>query len=209
MPRTGLGRQAQVSHSGVRDRLIDAGVEVLLKDGFLGASARAIAQRAGVATGSVHYHFSSVEELVLAALDRATSQRRAEYRRIIEEATDLASLLARVIGDLAADRDAGRFRLLAQVTAGAAANASLAAAVSDRAAEWIDLVEEAVVRFAGPLASVINARDIAVALVAMIMGLELLDHVDSTRFDLTSLLERIGPLVQSVAHAGSKLGGRG
>lgn len=201
MPRTGLGRESKHPvASDVRDRLIAAGQDVLLDSGYLGASARAIAQRAGVATGSVHYHFSSVEELLLASLERATAQRLQEYRQLRDGTDDLSSVLGRVAGEFAADRDAGRFRLLAQLMAGAVTGGPMAAAVADATEPWLELTKETIERFVGPQPfGVISSTDIALGLVALFVGLELLDHVDPDRFDATGLVERTAQLGQLLA----------
>jgi AcrR family transcriptional regulator len=173
---------------------------VLLESGYLGASARAIAQRAGVATGSVHYYFSSVEELLLASLERATAQRLQEYRQLRDDADDLQVLLGRVADELAADREAGRFRLLAQLMAGAATSGPMAAAVADATEPWLELTKETIERFVGPQPfGVISSADIALGLVALFVGLELLDHVDRNRFDATGLVERAAHLGQLLA----------
>src|SRR3954463_3613559 len=52
--------------SATRRALVDAAVESLRFDGFAGASARAIAARAGVNPGLIFYHFGSVADLLLA-----------------------------------------------------------------------------------------------------------------------------------------------
>lgn len=46
-----------------RRSLLDATVEVILERGWGGVTTRAVAERAGVPPGLVHYHFDSVDEL--------------------------------------------------------------------------------------------------------------------------------------------------
>src|SRR5664279_5625283 len=62
-----------------RHRLVDAAVETLKEHGYAGASARVIAERAGVNQGLIFYHFDSVAGLLLAALDTVSAMRRARY----------------------------------------------------------------------------------------------------------------------------------
>ncbi len=55
-----------------RDRIIATAVDVLLSDGVHGCTVRAIAQHAGVSKGTVHYYFDDVDQIVDAAMLRAT-----------------------------------------------------------------------------------------------------------------------------------------
>jgi AcrR family transcriptional regulator len=53
-----------------RDRLIDAAITVILRDGVLSLTLDATAAEAGVSKGGLLYHFPSKERLVAAVLDR-------------------------------------------------------------------------------------------------------------------------------------------
>ena len=73
-------RESDSSRSaGTRRQLVEAAIETLKAEGFAGASARAIAERAGLNQGLVFYHFGSVADLLLAALDSVSTQRMAQY----------------------------------------------------------------------------------------------------------------------------------
>jgi len=65
--------------SDTRRVLIDAAVETLKVDGIARASARTIAGRAGCNQGLVFYHFGSVANLLLAALDAVSDGRLEHY----------------------------------------------------------------------------------------------------------------------------------
>ena len=69
--------------SATRRALVDAAIESLRFDGFAGASARAIATRAGLNPGLIFYHFGSVADLLLAALAEVSARGawRATRRR--------------------------------------------------------------------------------------------------------------------------------
>ena len=143
-----------------------------------------------MAPGNIHYHFASVDELLAASLQRATAQRIADYQRLGEGATDLAALGEAAAAAFREDRASGRFRLLAQMMAGAASTGPLAAVVADQTEPWIDLTHETLRRFLGDsLFGLFKTRDLALALVALFIGLELLDQVDPDRFDATGLLD--------------------
>lgn len=55
-----------------RDAIVDAAVHVLLDAGVHGCTVRAIAARAGVSKGVVHYYFADVDEVVDLAMLHAT-----------------------------------------------------------------------------------------------------------------------------------------
>ena len=71
--------QAGAASAATRAALVDAAIESLRFDGFAGASARAIAARAGSNQSLVFYHFGSVAELLLAALDEVSERRLHRY----------------------------------------------------------------------------------------------------------------------------------
>jgi AcrR family transcriptional regulator len=63
-------------------RLIDAGYEVLARDGLQAATVSQIARATGVSPGLFHYHFTSKEELLLAVAHE--SGERFKHRMISE-----------------------------------------------------------------------------------------------------------------------------
>ena len=58
------------SEPGRRDRLLQVALEVIIARGVAGATYRLIAEAADVPLGSMTYHFTSRDELVLAAFER-------------------------------------------------------------------------------------------------------------------------------------------
>ena len=59
----------------VRERLLDAGVEIFHRCGFNGCGVQEITEAAGVPKGSFYNHFVSKEALGAAVLDRYWQQR--------------------------------------------------------------------------------------------------------------------------------------
>lgn len=51
----------------MRQRLLEAAAELIAERGWTAVSTRLVAERAGVAAGLVHYHFTSVQALLSAA----------------------------------------------------------------------------------------------------------------------------------------------
>jgi len=63
-------RRPQQRSLETRERLVEAALEAFARDGFEGATTRAIARRAGVALAALPYHFTTKEALWKAAADR-------------------------------------------------------------------------------------------------------------------------------------------
>src|ERR1700690_3507206 len=97
MARSGAKRQlspgASTKSEETRRVLVGAALEALREEGFSGASAREIARRAGCNQGLVFYHFGSVTNLLLAALDEVSALRLARYQGAVEEAHGLLDLV--------------------------------------------------------------------------------------------------------------------
>jgi AcrR family transcriptional regulator len=55
-----------------RRALLDAGEELLISKGVVGITTRKVADKAGVNQALVHYHFGTIEELLLAVLERVS-----------------------------------------------------------------------------------------------------------------------------------------
>ncbi len=55
-------------HTDTREKILQAALTVLSRDGYENASIKEIAEEAGVAQGLVHYYFKSKQQLVVAVL---------------------------------------------------------------------------------------------------------------------------------------------
>src|SRR5580693_6162843 len=88
-----LRSQGAEGSSDTRLALIGAAVETLKVDGFAGSSARAIAGRAGCNQGLVFYHFGSVVNLLLAALDRVSAERLDHYGESVGQVGSVGELI--------------------------------------------------------------------------------------------------------------------
>ena len=171
-------------------RLVDAAIETLCHDGFGGASARVIARRAGCNQALVFYHFGSVANLLLAALDETSARRMDRYRGAVATAGNL-SALAGVAADIyREDLDAGHITVLSEMIAGASSTPGLGEEVAARIEPWIDFTETTLRRFVDstPMGQLVPIRDAAFAIVALYLGVEMLTHLGDECTAAESLL---------------------
>lgn len=92
---------AQRGHE-VRQRLLDAAAELIAERGWAAVSTRAVAERAGVAPGLVHYHFTSVQALLSRAAIAVMRRAAAEAGPLLAGAGDPAELAEALVASLGA-----------------------------------------------------------------------------------------------------------
>ena len=175
-----------------RAALIDGAIEALREVGFAGASAREIARRAGCNQALVFYHFGSVTELLLAALDDISTRRLEAYQQMLDEADTLTDLIDSARTIFSDDLDSGHVAVLVEMISGAQAIPGLGEQVAERLAPWRAFAETAVRKgIAGsPVAAVLPVKDLAHAVVAGFLGLELLAGLDGDRAAALALFDR-------------------
>ncbi|HEX3963700.1 MAG TPA: TetR/AcrR family transcriptional regulator [Trebonia sp.] len=175
-----------------RGALIAAAIEVLRESGFASASARKISQRAGCNQALVFYHFGSVTDLQVAALEEVSAQRMAAYRGLLDHTGTLAELAAAARVVFEADLDAGHVRVLTEMISGAQSVPGLGERIAAVLAPWREFAVTAVsdVMAASPLGPVAAPGDIAHAVVAGILGLEMLASLDGDRETALALFDR-------------------
>jgi len=169
--------------AGTRRALVEAAVETLKDHGYAGASARAIAERAGSNQGLVFYHFGSVANLLLAALDAVSADRLEKYNAAVDKVGSPAQLVDVASAIFREDLDAGYVTVLVEMIAGAGSTPGLGAQVAARIGPWFEFARRAIEKTLGgsPLASVLPTGDVAYAVVALYLGLEMLSHLDGDR----------------------------
>jgi AcrR family transcriptional regulator len=176
-----------------RAALIAGAVDALREVGFGRASAREIAGRAGCNQALVFYHFGSVTDLLLAALDDVSARRMAAYRGLLDHAGSLAEVVESARTIFVADLAAGHVSVLVEMITGAQAVEGLGEQVAARLAPWRELAETAVRQSlaASPLAALLPAREIAHGVVAGFLGLELLANLDGDPSAALALFDRV------------------
>jgi AcrR family transcriptional regulator len=196
MARSGTPRKVgQPSSAGsveTRAKLVAGAMEALREVGFAGASAREIAARAGCNQGLIFYHFGSVGNLLLAALDEVSARRRERYESAVAGVGDLSELVDVAQSVFEEDLDAGHMAVLAEMIGGASSTPGLGPEVAARMAPWRQFTADAV-RGAladSPLAGLVPEEEIAHGIVALYLGLEMLAHLDGDRAGAVALFAR-------------------
>jgi AcrR family transcriptional regulator len=166
-----------------RRLLVEAAIETLKEEGFAGTSARAISERAGLNQGLIFYHFDSVINLLLAALDSVSEERMIKFSAAVENVstpTGLADVAAQIFRD---DLDSGHVTVLAEMIAGASSIPGLGVEVATRLEPWFTFTKDAIDKSFGdsPFASLLPSTDVAYVIVALYLGFEMLTHLDGKR----------------------------
>jgi AcrR family transcriptional regulator len=176
---------SNAKHGGdeTRTRIIDATLQTLRVEGIVGTTARAIARTGRFNQALIFYHFGSVTDLLVAAATHEGEHRAARYAERLDQVATLSELVA-VARELHAEEinDEGQ-NILTQLVAGAASSEELRRGLMAAFAPWMRLVEDAVERvLAGTAyAGVVKSEDLAFAIAALFLGLELLDTLDPER----------------------------
>jgi AcrR family transcriptional regulator len=197
-PRAGGSGSRRAQSADVRAALVTAAIDALREAGFAGASAREIAARAGYSQALVFYHFGSVNDLLLAALDEVSARRMVAYRGMLERATSVSALADSARSIFVEDLDAGYVRVLIEMITGAQAVPGLGDLVAERLRPWRDLAEDAVRRALGRSAAarLLPPAEAGHALVAGFLGLEMLASLDGDRSRAVAVFDRFRSLAR-------------
>ena len=158
-----------------KTKIIDAALETLRTEGIAGASARAIGRTGGFNQTLIFYHFASLNDLLLAAVDELSARRVERYRERIEGITTLGELVAVGAELHREDDEQGHITVLAQMLAGSTTNPELKGPLAERFRPWTELVESAIRRVveSTPYAAIVPVEDLAFVVTSLFMGIEL------------------------------------
>jgi AcrR family transcriptional regulator len=186
--------------AGTKLQIAEAALQTLKERGFAGASAREIAGIGGFNQALIFYHFGSVQRALLAALDLVSARRMGVYGPAFEKARTLPEVasLARTI--YTEDLENGYVTVLGEMVAGGVSAAELGGEVVARLQPWIDLVAGKLRELiaGSPFESMLPAGDMAFAIVALYLGVDMLSHLAGEHARAESLLgfgERYAPLL--------------
>jgi AcrR family transcriptional regulator len=179
------------SPTGTKLEIAEAAVETLKTAGFHGASAREIARTGGFNQALIFYHFGSVRNALLASLDLISDRRMQAYRPAFESAKTVPELAALAREIYAADLDQGYVKVLAELVAGGMSDAALGREVVARIEPWIAIVQDKLAELlAGSVfEALVPPRDVAFAIVALYLGIDMLSQLDRDRTAAESLLD--------------------
>jgi AcrR family transcriptional regulator len=187
-----------------RTALIAGAIEALREDGFAGASARVIARRAGCNQALIFYHFGSVPDLLVAALEEISGQRMEAYRGLLAHTDTIGDLVEAARTVFAEDLASGHVTVLVEMISGAQSVPGLGERVRACLEPWREFAEAAVRDVLAGAPVQVPTAQAAHAVVAGILGLELLAHLDGDQsaalavFDqaraVGDMLDRLKPL---------------
>jgi AcrR family transcriptional regulator len=189
--------------SPTRERIIAATLETLRQEGFAGTSARAIGRRGGFNQALIYYHFGSIKDLFMAALDHASGQRLARYREALESVGSLSGLVETMGQLYREDVQSGLVTTLQEIFAGSSSAPELGPLIVERMAPWVALGEELMGRLlkGSPLKEMLPRRDLAFAFVALYLGMETVTRLDGDRSKADALFAigaRLAPLMDAL-----------
>ena len=186
-----------------KQQIVEAALETLKTEGFAGATSRAIARVGGFNQALVFYHFGSLDNLLLAALDAMSEARMRRYAAAVEEIDSLEAL-AQVAADIyREDRESGAMTVVSQMVAGSLARPELAPQIVARMQPWIELCEKAITKASAgaPVEEALPVRELAYAAVTFYLGVNLLTHLDADRSRTDAVFDAavvLAPLVSGL-----------
>jgi AcrR family transcriptional regulator len=184
--------------------LVDAAFDTLRHDGFRGATARAIAERAHCNQTTIYYHFGGIPPLLIAAL-RASSHRRLDrYRSTLTDLTTAPEVLACLTELHDDDVASGHLDVMVELVGGITAEPALRAGIESCIHEWLDFVSEriATTMAATPLGPLVPVAEVTDLVFSLVIGLEMRTKIDGdeSRFGrIANLAQLMAPMITGLA----------
>jgi AcrR family transcriptional regulator len=193
-------------------RIIAATLAALAENGYAGTTARVIAARGGVPVGLIFYHFGTVDDLLLAVLDHTSAARLPRWDDALGDVKDMPTLMERMHELYAEDLASGHAVAVKELVANGAFSERLGPAMSSRMEPWFGLAERVAARvLAGsPLLTVVRPRDLAVAAVALYLGLDTVSRLSGETTTAETLFAaglELAPLLGTRGGPGARHGG--
>lgn len=185
-----------------KQRIIDATIETLKDEGFAGTSARAIARRGDFNQALIFYHFGTLTELLLAAMDHASGDRIQRYTEAVGQARTIQDKFEAVATLYKEDLATGKVTVASEMIAGSVGRPDLGAAMAERMEPWLDLTETTMQEVLGSigLAKLLAPRTAAFAVISFFIGFDLLSGIQETDEQVDELLAagaKIAPFMQA------------
>lgn len=180
-----------------RARMVDAALTTLIEEGYGGASARVIAARGGFNPALVFYHFGSVDQLLLAALDKSSHARLERYRGLLLQPLESDELVRKAAGLFREDVEGGAVIAATELIGASLARPELRSEVVARMRPWLELVREVIDRqlTESHLRAFASAADpVAFAIVSLYLGLNMLNRLEPDLSQVDALFEFVAQL---------------
>jgi len=208
-------RKGSSSGDETRRRIADATLETLRNEGIVGTSARAIARTGDFNQALIFYHFGSIDEAIVAAVQTMSDRRLESHRAQLESVQSLTELIDVAKSLHEQDRSEHNMTVLVQAFAGAAGDTEMGPKLYAQLTPWTEMVTGAINRVldSAVIESAVPHEQITQMISALFLGIELLDDLDPSAntaalFDtlksLAGLLEGLldNPLLQALGELG-------
>ena len=187
-----------------RERILQAGVDSLTRNGFAGSSTRVIGALGGFNPALIHYYFGSLHGLLIAALEHASEQRLVRHRGRLEAAQSIADLIDALDVIYREDRESGFIRVVSEMVAGSVAHPELGPRVVELMQPWIRLAEAGAQRAlkGSPFEAIASPRELATAAVTFYLGTNLMTQLVPEEAGIEELLgtaRRLAPLLDAAS----------
>jgi AcrR family transcriptional regulator len=182
--------------ASTKDRIVDAAFSTLKEEGFAGTSARAIARRGGFNQALIFYHFGTLNDLLLATLDKTSADRMSRYRDSIGKAKSVDDKIQTATRLYREDLVSGHITVISEMVAGSLARPDLGPEVVARMEPWIAFTEGVISDLVtgSIFESAVNPRTLAFAVVALYLGVDLLSHLDQDKSRAEALFQLVGTM---------------
>jgi len=182
--------------ASTKERIIDAAFSTLKEEGFAGTSARAIARRGGFNQALIFYHFGTLNDLLLATLDKTSADRMSRYRDSIGKAKSVDDKIQTATRLYREDLVSGHITVISEMVAGSLARPDLGPEVVARMEPWIAFTEGVISDLitGSIFESAVNPRTLAFAVVALYLGVDLLSHLDQDKSRAEALFQLAGTM---------------
>lgn len=163
-----------------RRRIAEATLETLRTEGIVGTSARTIARIGDFNQALIFYHFGSINEAIIAAVQMMSDKRLENHRQHLASVTSLSELIDVAKSLHAQDRAENNMTVLTQAFAGAAGDQEMGPKLYAQLEPWNAMVGASVERVIGnaAVAQAISHEQITQMITALFLGIELMDDLD-------------------------------
>lgn len=186
-------------HPTTKQKIVDAALATLKEEGFAGTSARAIARRGGFNQALIFYHFGTLNDLLLEALDQTSASRMERYSAELKSAHSPAEKMEAAASLYREDLASGHITVLSEMIAGSLSRPDLGPEILARMRPWIEFAREMLAEGLKQTAmeQFIDPHALAVAMVALYLGVDLISHLgDHAEVqELFQLAERLAPVI--------------